>query len=82
MNSDPLDLPIAPEFRPLPLWAWNGEMTVERISKTLSDFRDRGFGGAFIHPRPGLITEYLSEKWFELWRFAQEIATELGLTVL
>ena len=81
MNSDPVDLSIAPEFRPLPLWAWNGEMTVERISKTLTDFRDRGFGGAFIHPRPGLIIEYLSEKWFELWRFAQETATELGLTV-
>jgi hypothetical protein len=81
MNSDPVDLSIAPEFRPLPLWAWNGEMTVERISKTLTDFRDRGFGGAFIHPRPGLITEYLSEKWFELWRFAQETATELRLTV-
>ncbi len=81
MHSDPIDLSISAKFRPTPLWAWNGEMTYDRIAKTLTDFRDRGFGGAFIHPRPGLITEYLGEAWFDLWRYAQRFGREIGLQV-
>jgi len=56
-------------------------MSEPRIYRTLLDFAERGFGGAFVHPRPGLITEYLSEEWFELWRFAQRTAGELGLAL-
>ena len=73
--------PIDPELRPLPLWAWNGKITEKRIAQTLRDFHRLGFGGAFIHPRPGLISEYLSNDWFELWRFAQRTARILGLQV-
>ncbi|HCA79511.1 MAG TPA: hypothetical protein DEP53_07225, partial [Bacteroidetes bacterium] len=48
------------EFRSAPLWVWNDRITKRQIDEQLADFRARGIGGVFIHPRPGLITEYLS----------------------
>lgn len=67
------------EFRPVPLWIWNGEVTRERIREMLEQFQRQGMGGVFIHPRPGLVTEYLSETWFDLWAFALAECKRLGL---
>jgi len=69
------------DYRPAPLWTWNAKVNHEDIDRMLKDFKDQGFGGAFIHPRPGLITEYLSEDWFELWRYSVEKGKELGLDI-
>lgn len=69
------------EFRPMPLWVWNDEMSEPRIREMLAAYRQQGFGGVFIHPRPGLITEYLGTDWFRLWRFAMEEGKRLGLIV-
>ena len=69
------------EFRPAPLWTWNARVNHEDIDTGLRFFKEQGFGGAFIHPRPGLETDYLSEEWFELYRYAVEKAKELGLDI-
>lgn len=66
-------------MRPMPLWTWNGKMTPERVLDTIRQFHERGLGGFFIHPRPGLINEYLSDEWFELWNCALQEAKRLGL---
>src|ERR1041384_6182430 len=66
-------------YRSMPLWVWNGEMTEARITEMLEQFAAQGMGGVFVHPRPGLITEYLSERWFELWRHALRECQRLGL---
>lgn len=71
-----LDPPAA--YRPAPLWVWNDEMTEDRIVAQLREMKQGGFGGAFVHPRPGLITEYLSEDWFRLWGIALREAERLG----
>lgn len=65
--------------RSMPLWVWNGEMTEARITEMLEQFAAQGLGGVFVHPRPGLITEYLSERWFELWSFALQECKRLRL---
>lgn len=67
------------EYRPAPLWVWNDDMQPERIRLQLKEMADHGFGGAFVHPRPGLVTPYLSEEWFALWGIALEEAQRLGL---
>lgn len=67
------------EFRTAPLWVWNDEMTNEAIDFQLKEYKEHGFGGAFVHPRPGLITEYLSEEWFARWNHALETSKKLGL---
>lgn len=66
-------------YRPQIFMVWNGEVTEERITEMLEGYSARGIGGVFIHPRPGLITEYLSPRWFDLWEFTLEECRRLGL---
>lgn len=68
-----------PAFRPAPFWVWNNDVSREDIDRTLNDFKDAGMGGAFIHPRYGLITEYLSEEWFDLVQYARDVAKKLDM---
>ena len=69
------------EFRPVPLWVWNADMKYSDVDRMLEDFKDKGFGGVFIHPRPGLETEYLGQEWFDLWEYSLEKGKELGLDI-
>ncbi len=69
------------DFRPMPLWVWNDEMSAARIEEMLQQYKQQGFGGAFVHPRPGLITEYLGADWFKAWRQAMNAGKQLGLRV-
>jgi hypothetical protein len=69
------------EFRSAPLWVWNDRITREQIEEQLRDFQARGIGGVFIHPRPGLITPYLSEEWLGLCRHAVDVGKSLGMKV-
>ena len=61
-------------YRPCPLFVFNDEHEAEageaRITRMLEGYAEVGYGGAFLHPRPGLMTEYLSARWFELMRHA------------
>ena len=47
----------------------------------MEKFKEAGIGGVFVHPRPGLITEYLSEEWFELFDYTVQKGKELGMNV-
>ena len=71
----------ASEFRTVPFWVWNDEITETQIDEQLSDFKSKGFGGVFVHPRPGLITPYLSERWHQLFKYSVEKGKELGLNI-
>lgn len=66
-------------LRTMPLWVWNGEMTEQRITEMLEQFAANGIGGVYVHPRPGLITEYLGNRWFGLWSYALSECKRLGL---
>lgn len=68
-------------FRSAPLWVWNTKVTYEDIDRMLGEYKNQGFGGAFVHPRPGLITEYLSSDWFDLYRYSLEVGKKLGLDI-
>ena len=69
------------EYRSTPLWVWNDRMTREEIRDQLTDFKARGIGGVFIHPRPGLVTPYLSQEWLALCQYAVETGKSLGLKI-
>ncbi|MBE7558990.1 hypothetical protein HS125_08600 [bacterium] len=66
-------------FRPAPLYVWNDDMQEEEIARQLNEFKAQGIGSLFIHPRPGLITPYLSQRWLELFRFTAKEAEKRGL---
>lgn len=63
----------------MPLWVWNGEVTPARIDAMLEQFAAQGMGGVFVHPRTGLVTEYLGEEWFRCWEHALRTCERLGL---
>lgn len=67
------------EYRTSPFFVWNGEVLEEDIDLFLTQYKQRGIGGVFIHPRPGLITPYLSDRWFHLTRHAVEQGKRLGM---
>ena len=69
------------DFSPAPLWVWNDRITKEKIDFQLKEFKDHGIHMAFIHPRPGLITEYLSRDWFELVRYTVDNARALDMKI-
>jgi hypothetical protein len=69
------------EYRSAPLWVWNDRVTTTQIEEQLKELQDKGIGGVFIHPRPGLITPYLSEEWLSLCRHAVVTAKDLGMKV-
>jgi len=69
------------DYRSAPLWDWNDRITKEGIDLHLEQFKDAGIGGVFVHPRPGLITEYLSQEWFDLFDYTVQKGKELGMNV-
>ena len=69
------------EYRSAPLWDWNEHISEEGIDFQLKEFKKAGIGGVFVHPRPGLLTEYLSEDWFHLFDYTVQKGKELGMKV-
>jgi hypothetical protein len=68
-------------FAPAPLFVWNTLITKEELDFQLQELKDKGFGGVFVHPRPGLVNEYLSEDWFDLFGYTLERCKKLGMDV-
>ncbi|MDF3078380.1 MAG: hypothetical protein K0S09_2269 [Sphingobacteriaceae bacterium] len=71
----------AKEYGSAPLWVWNTKVTKPIIDSMMLDFKAKAFGGVMVHPRPGLITEYLSQEWYELFQYTVKRGKELGLNV-
>ena len=69
------------EYRSMPLWVWNGKVTEKELDRMLAELKSAGFGGLFVHPRPGMITEYLSDDWFKLFDYTVKKGKEMNLKV-
>ena len=80
MNIDYLQLKNpSSEFRGKPFWAWNGKIERDEIDFQIDCLKKMGFGGAFIHSRTGLKTEYMGEEWLDLVRHAAEKLRDNGM---
>ena len=69
------------QYHSAPLWVWNDNLTDEQIVGTLQDLAGQQVRQVFVHPRPGLMTPYLSQDWFRLWKVALEEAGRLDMNV-
>jgi len=67
------------EYSTAPLWVWNDRLTDEMVTGTLRDLAAQDVKQVFVHPRPGLMTPYLSEEWFRLWKVALKEAVRLDM---
>jgi len=69
------------EYASSPLWVWNDMLTEKQIVDTMNDLAGQKVKQVFVHPRPGLMTPYLSEDWFRLWKIALREAERLDMNV-
>ncbi len=69
------------EYGSAPLWVWHTKVTKRIIDSMMYEFKKNAFGGVMVHPRPGLITEYLSKDWFDLFQYSVKKGKELGMVV-
>jgi hypothetical protein len=64
-----------------PLWVWNDMLTEEQVTSSLRDLAAQKVKQAWVHPRPGLMTPYLSADWFRLWKTALGEAERLDMNL-
>ncbi|MFN7936674.1 MAG: glycosyl hydrolase [Bryobacteraceae bacterium] len=69
------------EYSSAPLLVWNGAVTESAIDRMLDDLNSQRVRGLFIHPRPGLITPYLTDEWFRLVRHTVDAGERRGMHV-
>lgn len=69
------------EYSTGPLWVWNDLLTEQEVRDTLRDLAQQKVRQVWVHPRPGLMTPYLSGDWFRLWKVALREAARLDMNV-
>ena len=62
-----------------PFWFLNHELTDEELKWQINEMNNNGVRGFILHPRHGLITEYLSEEWFDRIETCIKEADKLGM---
>lgn len=77
--SEELFADPGPEYRGTPFWSWNCRVTKKLIRDQIEVFQKMGFGGAHIHPRTGMETEYMSRRFLELVSYADSQFREKGM---
>lgn len=77
------------QFRPMPFWHINGELTSEGIRQQMKDAREAGFSGVSLLPlaekspsRPGTTPKFLSEAYFVRYQDMIDVAEELGMEII
>ena len=58
------------EYRAKPFWSLNGKLEKRHLKFQIECMKKMGFGGAFLHSRTGLSTEYMSNEWLDLIDYA------------
>ena len=78
------------EYKPMPFWHINGEMTKEGIRQQMKDARELGgFSGISVLPlapkkngKPGTTPKFLSEEYLMRFQDVLDTAEELGMQVV
>ena len=69
------------DYSTSPLWVWNDRLTEEQVLSALRSLAAQDVKQVFVHPRPGLMTPYLSDEWFALWDAVLREAEVLDMNV-
>jgi hypothetical protein len=70
-----------PESSTAPFIVWNDWMTEEEIVANMRDLARQGVRQIIVHPRPGLMTPYMSDDWFRMWKATLREAERLDMNV-
>lgn len=52
-------------YRMQPFWFLNHDLREDELRWQIQQMHQQGIGGAVLHPRHGLVTEYMSKKWLD-----------------
>lgn len=74
--SDGLFAEPTSEYRGTPFWAWNCQMTEEKVSMIVETLQKMGMGGGHIHCRTGMNNPYMSQEFLDLVKDANKKFTE------
>jgi len=67
------------EYRGHPFWSWNDKLDPDMLRWQIREMKRVGLGGYFMHARGGLITEYLSDEWFECIKACVDEGKKIGM---
>ncbi len=77
------------QFKPMPFWHINGELTTEGIRQQMKDARDAGFSGVSLLPlaeksptKPGTTPQFQTDEYFDRYQDMIDIAGELGMEII
>lgn len=74
-------LEMSRPYRPSAFWFWNADMNHSRMSEVVAEMAANGIREFLIHPVHGMTIEYLSDEYFERFRYALTLAKQHGLKV-
>ncbi len=67
------------EWRARTFWSLNGSLEEKELKRQIGVLHRMGFGGAYLHSRTGLSTEYLGEEWFRLMNVCADELSRRGM---
>ena len=62
-----------------PFWSWNDSLEKEELCRQIDLMKQNGIDGFFMHARGGLVTEYMSDEWFDCIEACIKQAEKLGM---
>jgi len=66
-------------YRSIPFYSLNDWLEPAEIKRQMALFKEGGFGGAYLHSRIGILTEYLGDDWWKAMDAGVEAAAELEI---
>ncbi len=76
------------QYKPMPFWHINGELTTEGIRQQMHDAHDAGFAGVSLLPlatwknKIGTSPPFLSEEYFDRFQDMLDVAEELDMDII
>ena len=66
-------------YRTAPFWGLNDKLEAEELKRQIGEFKAQGMGGAYLHPRGGMDTVYLSEDYWHAMDVCIKEMARLGM---
>ncbi|WP_417444158.1 glycosyl hydrolase [Joostella sp.] len=70
------------QYKPMPFWHMNGMMKNSEIVNQMKDAHEMNFSGLAILPVHNTEPEFLSDSYFERYKFILETARELDMNII
>ncbi len=70
------------QFKPMPFWHINGELTNEGIVQQITDAHNAGFSGLAVLPVNNTLPEFLSDAYFEKYKLILETAKKEDMQII